>query len=116
MEDSERPKKFCFQLPFALILDILAVQPNFLVGSIVLGFDSLIVSLFLKFLGMVEIFSANDHQLFEFGQKLVRQLRLGAGVDIFLVQHLRVVDTVQLKRHVTSARIPGIVVSKLRYL
>ena len=47
-------------------LDIFAVQPNFLTGRIALGFDSFIVSPFLKFLGMVEIFLANNHQLSEF--------------------------------------------------
>ena len=66
MEDSERPKKLCLQLPVAFSLDIFAFQPNFLAGGIAPRFDSLIVSLFLKFLGMVEVFSANNHQFFEF--------------------------------------------------
>ena len=65
-ENLERPKKLCLQLPVALGLDILAIQPNFLTGSVALRFDSLIVSLFLQFLGMVEIFLANNHQLSEF--------------------------------------------------
>ena len=66
MEDSERPKEFCLQLPVAFGLDIFTVQPNFLAGSVALRFDSLIVSSFLKLLGMVEIFSANNHQLSKF--------------------------------------------------
>ena len=66
MEHSERPKEFCLQLPFAFGLDIFAVQPNFLTESIASRLDSLIVSSFLKFLGMVEIFLANNHQLSEF--------------------------------------------------
>ena len=66
MEHSERPKELCLQLPVALGLDIFAVQPNFLAGKITLGFDSFIVSPFLQFLGMVEIFSLNNHQLSEF--------------------------------------------------
>ena len=68
MEHSKRPKELCLQLPVALGLDIFAVQPKFLAGGIALGFDSFIMSPFLKFLGMVEIFSANNHQLSEFRQ------------------------------------------------
>ena len=66
MEDSERPKELCLQLPVAFGLDIFAVQPNFLAGDVAPRFDSLIVSSFLEFLGMVEIFSANNYQLSEF--------------------------------------------------
>ena len=61
MEHSEQPKKLCFQLPVAFGLDIFAVQPNFLAGGIASGFDSFIVGPFLKFLGMVETFLANNH-------------------------------------------------------
>ena len=46
-----------------LALDVFDVQPNFFAGSIALKFDSLIMSSLLKFLGIVEIFSANNHQL-----------------------------------------------------
>ena len=66
MEDSEWPKKLCFQIPVVFGLDIFAVQPNFLAGGVASRFDSFIVSLFLKFLGMVEVFSANNHQFSEF--------------------------------------------------
>ena len=47
-------------------LDIHTVQPKFLAGGLALRFDSFIVGLFLKFLGMIEIFSVNNHQLSEF--------------------------------------------------
>ena len=66
MEHLEWPKELCFQLLVMLDLDILAVQPNFLARGVASRFDFLIVSLFLKFLGIVEIFSANNHQLSEF--------------------------------------------------
>ena len=66
IEHSKRPKELCLQLLVALGLDIFAVQPNFLAGEVALGFDSFIVSLFLKFLGMVEILLANNHQFFKF--------------------------------------------------
>ena len=66
MEHLERPKELRFQLLVPLSLDILAVQPNFLARGVALRFDSLIISLFLKFLGMIEIFLANNHQFSEF--------------------------------------------------
>ena len=62
MEYSEQPKKLCLQLPVTLALDVFAVEPNFLARSIVSRFDSLIVNLLLKFLGMMEVFPANNHQ------------------------------------------------------
>ena len=66
VEHLERPKELCLQLPVTLGLNILAVQPNFLTGNVILGFDFLIVSSFLKLLGMVKIFLAHNYQLSEF--------------------------------------------------
>ena len=66
IEHSERPKKFCLQLLVAFGLDIFAVQPNFLTEGVASRLDSFIVSLFLKFLGMMKIFLADNHQLSEF--------------------------------------------------
>ena len=62
MEYPERPKELCLQLPVAFGLDIFAVQPNFIAGGIAPRFDSLIMTSFLKFLSIVEIFPANNHQ------------------------------------------------------
>ena len=61
MEDSEWPKKLCLQLPVLFGLDIFAVQPNFIIRGIAPRVDAFIVSLLLKFLSMVEVFSANNH-------------------------------------------------------
>ena len=55
MEYLEWPKKLCFQISVMLNLDILAIQPNFLIKGIAPRFDFFIVGSFLKFLGMVEI-------------------------------------------------------------
>ena len=66
IEHSERPKELCFQLPVTLGLDVFAIQSNFLAGGVASRFDSFIMGSFLKFLGMMEIFSANNHQLSEF--------------------------------------------------
>ena len=67
---------------------------------------------FLKFLGMVKIIATYNHQLSEFFQQLVRQLGLEVGVGFFLIEHLRVVATVQLKRRVTCAVVHGVVIGK----
>ena len=61
MEHPEWPIEICLQIPIVFDLVIFAVQPNFLVGSVIPRFDSFIVSLLLEFLGMVEIFSTNNH-------------------------------------------------------
>ena len=63
MEDSKLPKELCFLLPVSFGLDIFAVQPNFITGDIAPRFDAFIVGPFLKFLGMMEVFSTNNHQL-----------------------------------------------------
>ena len=44
--------------------DIFAIQLNFIIRRIVLRLNASIVSLFFKFLGIVEIFLANNYQLF----------------------------------------------------
>ena len=66
MEDSEQPKELCLQILVALSLNIFAVEPNFLAESSAPKFDFLIVSLFLKFLGMIKVFLANNYQVSEF--------------------------------------------------
>ena len=66
MEHPERPKDLCLQLPVAFGLDVFAVQPNFLARGIALRLDSIIVSFFLKFLGVVEVFPTNNDQFSEF--------------------------------------------------
>ena len=63
MEHLERLKKLCFQLTVLLDLDVFTIQPNFLVEDITPRLDPIILSLFLKFLGMVEVFLANNYQL-----------------------------------------------------
>ena len=66
MEHLKWPKELCLQVPVAFGLNILAVQPNFIAGGVTPRFDSFIMTSFLKFLGIVEIFPANNHQFFEF--------------------------------------------------
>ena len=71
VEHSEWPKELCLQFAVPLSLDELAIQPNFLAGSVAPRLDSLIVGSFLKFLDMVEVFATYDHQLSELLGQLV---------------------------------------------
>ena len=62
---------------------------------------------------MVEVFMTYDHQLSEFCWKLVCWLKLGAGVNFFLLQHLRMVVIVQFEKHMSGVCIFSIVISEL---
>ena len=98
MQNLKRFEELCFKLLVLFDLGIFAVQPNFITRGIAPKLNAFIVGLFLKFLGMVEVF---------FG--------LRAGFDVFFVRHLRVIATVQLKRHMAKARIPDVVIRKLSH-
>ena len=63
VQNSKRSKELRLQLPVSFGLDVFAVQPNFITGGIAPRLDAFIVGPFLKFLGMVEVLSANNHQL-----------------------------------------------------
>ena len=62
MEDLEWPKKLCLQLLILFNLNVFAIQPNIITGGIASRLDAFIVGPFLKFLGMVEVLSTNNHQ------------------------------------------------------
>ena len=85
MQNLKRSEELCLQLPVSFGLDIFAIQPNFITSGIAPRLHAFIVSLFLKFLGMVEVL---------FG--------LRAGVDVFFIRHPGVVSTVQLERRVAK--------------
>ena len=61
-QNSKRFEELRLQLPILFGLDIFVIQPNFITRGIALRLDAFIVGPFLKFLGMVEVFFANDHQ------------------------------------------------------
>ena len=63
-EDLKQFKKLCFQLPVLFGFDIFAIQPNFITRGIASRLDALIISLFLKFLAMIEVFTSDNYQLF----------------------------------------------------
>ena len=64
MDHPERPKERYLQLLVMFGLDVFAIQPNFLAKGIASRFDSFIVNLFLKLLGIIKVFLANNYQLF----------------------------------------------------
>ena len=95
IEYLEKPKELCLQLAILLSLNVLAIQPYFFAGGVALdSTNSLVMSLFLKFLDIMKVFVTYNQQLSKFCSKLVYQLELGAGVDFLLVQFLRLVVTV----------------------
>ena len=57
------PCTLCLKLPVLFGLDVFAIQPNFITRGIAPRLDAFIVGPFLKFLGIIEVFIANNHQL-----------------------------------------------------
>ena len=45
-----------------LDLDVFAIQPNFVIGSIDSKLNAFVIDSLLKFLDMVEVFLTNNHQ------------------------------------------------------
>lgn len=56
-------KKLYFQFLVTFGLNVFGIQPNFIAESVAFGLNALLISLFLKFLGIVEIFAAKNYQL-----------------------------------------------------
>ena len=44
--------------------DVFAIQLNFITKGIAVRFDTSIMSSFLKFLGMIEVFLVNNYQIY----------------------------------------------------
>lgn len=57
IEYLKKAKEFNLKLSISFDLDIFTVQPNFVAKNIAFRLDSLIMSSFLRLLGMIEIFS-----------------------------------------------------------
>ena len=64
VQNSKRSKELCFQLPILFGLNVFAVQPNFITRNIAPRLDAFIISPLLKFLSVMEVLLANNHQLF----------------------------------------------------
>ena len=62
MEHLEQSKELCFQLPILFGLNVFAIQLYFIIGKIAFKLNVLIMRLFLKFLGMIEVFLVKNHQ------------------------------------------------------
>ncbi len=67
MQYPKKSKEFSLEFPIPLDFDLFAIQPNFVVQNIASRLCMFIVILLLEFLCMLEILSANSHQLFELG-------------------------------------------------
>ena len=63
MKKTEKPS---FKLAIPLNFEMLTTQLDLVAQSIVLGLDYLIISLFLKFMDVVEILLVNNYKVLEF--------------------------------------------------
>lgn len=59
MQNLEKTKEFGSQFSILFDFYVLAVQPNFVIRSIVFGVYGFIINLFLKLLGIIKVFRAN---------------------------------------------------------
>ena len=64
LEQPKRPNELSFQHVITLGLDIFAIQPNFINRDIASRLNAFVMGPLLKFLGVVKVFLANNHQLF----------------------------------------------------
>ena len=63
IEYLERLKELCLQIVVMLGLDIFAFEPNFVIRDIASRLNAFVVGPLLEFLGVVEVFLANNYQL-----------------------------------------------------
>ena len=63
MKDLEWSKELRFQLPISFCLDVFTIQPYLVTEGIASRLNAFIVGSLLKFLSVVEVFSANNYQL-----------------------------------------------------
>ena len=64
----KKTKKLGFQLAIPLNFEMFATQPDLIAWDIASRLEPLIVSLFLKFLGIVEILLVNNHEVSKLGR------------------------------------------------
>ena len=62
MQNSKKTKKFGFQLLISFGFNVFAIQSNLVIRNIASNLCTFIISLFLKFLGMMEVFTVNQHK------------------------------------------------------
>ena len=62
IQNLKKIKKFDFQILILFGFDVFAIQPNFVFRSIASRLCIFIMSLLLKLLGVVEVFTANQHK------------------------------------------------------
>ena len=73
------------------------------------------MGLFLKFLGVMEVLLAYGHQLLELGKLFFRDSQFSSGIKIFLIENIKMIFTIELKKYVANSSVFGVVVGKLRY-
>ena len=66
VKDLKWPKEFRFKFPILFGFDVFAIQPDFVTRDIAFWLCTLIVHLLLKILSVLEIFTANGHEILKF--------------------------------------------------
>ncbi len=67
MQYPKRSKEFSLEFPIPPDFNVFAIQPNFVAQDIPFRLCMLVVMLLLKLLCMLEVLSADSHQLSELG-------------------------------------------------
>ncbi len=67
MQYPERSKEFSLEFPIPFGFDVFAIQPNFVARGIASRLRMLVMISLLKLLCMLEVLSADSHQLSELG-------------------------------------------------
>ncbi len=115
MKDSEGSKKFALELLVPLCLNVLAVQPDFLAGSVATTLHSLIIGSFLQLLCVEKVLTANFDQLSQLFRQLISRARSRTGVNILFKRDSEVVAAIEFEWSVTGAGFLGVIVGKLRH-
>ena len=113
----KKTEKLGFQLTIPLSFEMLAIQPDLIAWGVASWLNTFIVSLLLKFLGVLKVLLANDYQLSELGEWFFRGFWLKAEIEnlFFLVRNARMIFAVELKKRVAGASIFVIAIGKLCY-
>ena len=109
----KKTKKLSFQLTIPLSFEVSTTQLDFIVKSIALKLDFLIVGLLLHFLCMIEVLLANNHQFLKLKKKFFRNSWFWTGIKIFFIKNAKMISIIKLERYVINTDILGIIINKL---
>ena len=112
VQNSKKPKKLHLQLLITFGFDIFAIQSNFLTRSETSRLSSFIVSLFLQFLDILQVFFTCSHEILKFFGQLISCFGPTAGVDQLFIGNAWVIPTLEIKKRVLHASIFRVIISE----